>query len=257
MSKHRWFFSDLYWFYRNPVMQALRYPRDWYLDRTYKQRQRNSKAYLEQQGVLELLAAGQAEEHQPDYSDLAYLHRNITARTPLNVLEFGIGFSTLVIGHALKQNAEAGKHGEEQPRLVSVDANEKWIENTRSKIPAILEPYLTIWHSECRIATHNGELCHYYDRLPNLKPDFIYLDGPSPLDVQGEFHNIHFIMGDGRKRPVMSADILAYEASLARGTLIVVDGRHCNVHFLRRNLKRRYRFQDNLADHRYTFELLD
>jgi hypothetical protein len=257
MSRNRWLFTDLYWFYRNPLVQALRYPRNLYIEKTHKQRQRKGRAYLEQEGVLDLLESGQAEEHKADYSDLSYLHRNITARAPANVLEFGIGFSTLVIGHALKRNADSGRYGDKKPQLVSVDANEGWIENTRAKIPAGLEPYITVWHSECRTSIHNGEFCHYYDRLPNIKPDFIYLDGPSPLDVQGDFHNLRFIMDDGSKRPVMSADILAYEASLPRGTLIVVDGRHCNTHFLRRNLRRRYHFSDNRTDHRYTFELLD
>lgn len=46
---------------------------------------------------------GDQAEQRPHYIDLALLHRAIMKRRPKVVLEFGIGFSTLVVGDACRK----------------------------------------------------------------------------------------------------------------------------------------------------------
>lgn len=62
------------------------------------------KRYLKKNGVLEVLSRGETTEIAIVHGDLARIHKLIRTRKPRVVLEFGVGFSTLVIAHALGQN---------------------------------------------------------------------------------------------------------------------------------------------------------
>ena len=60
--------------------------------------------YLKGNGCSALLSAGAAEEIAPKWDDLARLHKLVRQRKPFTILEFGSGFSTVVMAHALQQN---------------------------------------------------------------------------------------------------------------------------------------------------------
>lgn len=179
----------------------------------------------------------------PDINDLVRLHRLVRDRPCVTALEFGIGCSTITLAHAMQQNEI--EHGEllrsritrnsHLFEVFSVDANERWIDHTRGRIPAPLAERVHLTHSTVSTTTFGGRLCHTYDALPDLVPDFIYLDGPDPADVQGSVNGLSF---SAPERTVMAADILVMEPTLLPGTVIVVDGRENNVRFLTRNLQR-------------------
>ena len=77
--------------------------------------------YLRREGVEELLRAGETTEIPPHVVDLWQLHHQIRRRRPQVVLEFGVGFSTLVMAHALMRNAAK----DETPgHLWSIDTSE-------------------------------------------------------------------------------------------------------------------------------------
>lgn len=84
------------------------------------------------------------------------------------------------------------------------------------------------------MATFNDRICTLYEQLPNICPDFIYLDAPSQFSPKGEIRGISTRHKD---RVPMSADILTIEHFLLPGTLIVVDGRTANARFLRQIYK--------------------
>ena len=180
---------------------------------------------------------------RPDVNDLVRLHRLVRTRPCVTVLEFGIGCSTIVLAHALDQNEQT--HGEELRERItrnsqlfqvfSVDANQRWIDHTAERIPAPLAARVHLRHSAVSATTFGGRLCHTYDTLPNVVPDFIYLDGPDPADVTGAVNGLDF---SAPERTVMAADILVMEPTLLPGTVVVVDGRENNVRFLTRNLQR-------------------
>ena len=65
---------------------------------------RNAKSYLETNGVLDCLNLGNEIEVIPVYTDLANMHRLVRTRKPQTILEFGSGFSTIVLAHALQMN---------------------------------------------------------------------------------------------------------------------------------------------------------
>ncbi|MFZ0851544.1 MAG: hypothetical protein WAO08_20330 [Hyphomicrobiaceae bacterium] len=198
----------------------------------------SARGYLELQGVLPLLVSGSQAELPPVFCDLAFLHRAVSKKQPKIVLEFGVGFSTLVMAHALKQRHKPSSA--EFSKIYSVDTSVEWIQNLKQKLPNDLATFVTMTQSDVEILESNGQLCHAFQKLPNVRPDFIYLDGPDPRAVKGNVRGLEFTMNDGRTRPPVSADILFYETTLRRRSIIVVDGRLHNVWFLRNNLKRQW-----------------
>ena len=192
--------------------------------------------------------SGELEEPFPiQYDDLARIYRLIRERKPFTVMEFGIGFSTSVIAHALLKNKREWEQLSDKPkirnrymfRLFSVDTSEKWINHTRETLTMEIRDLVSITHSEVEIGTFHGQVCHYYKKLPDVIPDFIYIDGPHPKEVRGSIRGMSFQCDE---RTVMSADILSLEPVLIPGTFILVDGRTNNVRFLLNNLKRNYEF---------------
>jgi predicted O-methyltransferase YrrM len=63
-----------------------------------------AKDLLEKYGVIDRLVQGNQKEISANYSDLAHLYLVVRERKPFSILEFGSGFSTIVMAYALKQN---------------------------------------------------------------------------------------------------------------------------------------------------------
>jgi hypothetical protein len=102
------------------------------------------------------------------------------------------------------------------------------------------------------MGTFNGRACTFYKNIPNVCPDFIYLDGPDQFSAKG------FVNGISTNHPdrlPMAGDILVLEHFFLPGTLLVVDGRTANARFLKTNLQRDWIYcYDKNADQHY-FEL--
>ena len=137
--------------------------------------------------------------------------------------------------------------------MVSIESSEKWMKNTKEKIKnAGLENFADVVFSKVKIAEYEGQICHFYDNLPDVVPDFVYLDGPDPSTVEGNISGLSF---QNPKRTVMSGDILKYESTLLPGFFMIVDGRTNNARFLERMLKRTYDVQYHEGADVTTFEL--
>lgn len=183
----------------------------------------------------------------PQKDDLERLYNLIVDNFCLTVLEFGCGYSTLVIEQALKENKRKWDTLENKPEVRnpnmfechSIDTNEKWI--------AECESYSDIffWCFDSKRFEYNGKLCHVYDNLPSILPDFIYIDGPDPLSVYDWGYNMP-----------MAADLLLMEPLLIPGTIVLIDGRTNNARFLENNLQRNWKFRwDKEED--YTLMILE
>lgn len=208
---------------------------------------KQAEAYCEKVGLKDCLTEGDASEIDRVYTDLSYIHQLVRDLKPSNIVELGVGFSTLTMAHALMMNGSGTVH--------SVDANKHWIENTRKKIPEELRPFVRIRHSRVRTHLINGQLCTLFDELPNVQPEFIYVDAPHGKDVEDKVHGLDFMLDDGDMvRPPVAADPLLYESTAPSTFFILVDGRDRNVEFLRRNLQGRYRYQRSGVFKRSYFE---
>jgi len=222
-----------------------------------------AKELLEAEGCLDFLKHGIDQELSPEWDDLARIYFLVRKRKPFKVLEFGSGFSTLIIAYALKKNwneylkglsdNEKPVRNYEKPHLVALESSEKWQKNTLKKLSTVnLSDYASINFSDVEIAEYKGQICHYYKNLPDIVPDFVYLDGPDPATVQGDINGLSF---NNPLRTVMSADILKYESTLLPGFFMIVDGRTNNCRFLERNFQRKYKYNYYKYADVSTFEL--
>lgn len=199
---------------------------------------------------------------EPEVEDLVRIHQLIRERKSFTVLEFGVGFSTIIIADALAKNEREFRALPSPPKirnrflfeLFSVDADEYWISKCTTRIPTHLAARVHLSYGPVHTGTFNGHLCHFYDKIPNVIPDFIYLDGPAPKDVQGSVNGLDFSVDE---RTVMSGDLLLMESTFLPGTFILVDGRINNVRFLQRNFQREYKFVYDPDGDISTFELTE
>lgn len=201
------------------------------------------------------------EPKPPVWEDLVRLHRTIRTRRVTTVLEFGCGFSTTVMAHALAANkAEDEEFVRTNLRrnnpyeLHFVDDMPEYVELTLERLPDDLRPLVTAHVSEVEMTTWQGRIATRYRQLPNVCPDFIYLDGPSQHSVHGDVSGIHTRHPD---RLPMSCDLLMIEHFLLPGTYVIVDGRTANARFLRANLQRRWRYEHDPAGDVHTFEQVE
>ncbi|MGC6470470.1 MAG: hypothetical protein ACON4E_04300 [Flavobacteriales bacterium] len=214
------------------------------------------------EGVFDAVSGNLDIPFPPDFEDLARLHQLIRKRKPFTVLEFGVGLSSLVIADALAKNkAEflALKQKVEirnrfMFQLFSVDTDGKWLEKAKSNIPNSLKEIINYHSSSVSIGTFNGRLCHFYDSLPDIVPDFIYLDGPNPKDVKGDINGLSFKCDE---RTVMSGDLLRMESIFLPGTFILIDGRTNNSRFLANNFQRKFDYYWDKENDISTFELVE
>ncbi len=215
-----------------------------------------------QEGVFDAVSGKLRIPFRPEVADLVRLHKLIRQRKCFTVLEFGVGYSTAIIADALQKNQEGWRRLPQPPpirnrfmfQVFSLDASKAWIANTRKRFPKHLANRVHFQYSEVEIGTFNGQLCHYYKKIPDIVPDFIYLDGPSAKDVKGKIRGLSFRCDE---RTVLSGDLLLMESTFLPGTFILVDGRTNNARFLQRNFTRHYKVEWDKAGDVTTFELVE
>lgn len=199
----------------------------------------------------------------PNVDDLAKIHSIIRKRKCMTVLEFGIGYSTIIIADALLQNKndfldeilDIDIRCIHKFKLFSVDASKEWINKSTQRIPGALNDLITVSHSTVSCGLFNDQICHFYEDIPDVIPDFIYLDGPSGSDVAGSIGGSSF--NGNVERTVMSGDLLRLEGTFVPGTMILVDGRQNNVRFLKNNFKRNWEICVDWDMDQSTFELVE
>ncbi|MEK7292001.1 MAG: hypothetical protein AAB327_00685 [Actinomycetota bacterium] len=215
----------------------------------------------EQSGIFDAVDPLMIDPYKPDWEDLVRIHRIIRHRRITTVLEFGCGYSTLVIAHALSRNRkEYGGYVESNLRrgnafqVHAVDDMPEYVEITRQRIPNDLASFVHFTVAPVNMTTFSGRICTEYETLPNICPDFIYLDGPSQHSALGSINGISTAHSD---RLPMACDILKIEHFLLPGTLILIDGRTANARFLKLNLQRNWKYAHDSVGDIHTFELCE
>jgi hypothetical protein len=196
-----------------------------------------------------------------ELDDLCRLHYLVRTRKVTTILEFGIGKSTYVFDDALKRNNEDfGPYVKEKLRrsnpfeLHSIDNYQDWIDSVKNQAKPPLSQSTSLHCCELNIGTFNDRLCTYYEDLPNISPDFIYLDGPDQFSAKGSIRGLSTRHPDSMP---MAADLLTIEHFLIPGTLIVVDGRAANARFLKSNLQREWAYSYFPEFDQHFFELTE
>lgn len=171
-----------------------------------------AKWQVERRGLIETATPRPQDAKPASYFDLWKLYRSAKGR--ITVIEFGVGLSTLVLARAIHPDG----------RLISIDADAKWIEVTRAALPHELASRVNFHHSKLKKTSYEGEECHRYLSVPKVTPELVFLDAPMPSDVPG---------WDG---PPMAMDPLTMD--MQPGARLIVDSRTANVEFLKRHEKR-------------------
>lgn len=212
-------------------------------------------------GVLDTVNPQMTNPYGPDWGDLVRLHKIVRHRKATTILEFGCGYSTVVMAHALMLNdLEFGDFVRTNLRrgnpfeLHSVDDMPEFVNITRERIPTNLVPYVKISVTSVNMATFNERICTEYAEIPNICPDFIYLDAPSQHSALGSINGISTAHTD---RLPMSSDLLKMEHFFLPGTLFLVDGRTANARFLQTNLQRNWEHRHDPDSDIHTFELVE
>jgi len=151
---------------------------------------------------------------------LAYVGLGLGARSVSELmLEFGGGCSTLIYAQALADNAAEGAPG----FLYSLDADETWGAVTARSVPAHLQTFCEVRITPADPVEFDGTPAWRFRDVPDVAPDFIYLDGPA--------------LTPDRK---VAVDVLDLEDRFPPGFHLLVDGRSRNCAFLEAHFKRRY-----------------
>lgn len=185
--------------------------------------------------------------YPPEIIDLIRLHYIIRLRKITTILELGIGYSTLVMSHAIemnrldyklfvKNNLRRGNPFE----IHSVDTSLRFIKETLKRIPKKLKTRVKTYFSEAEMTLINNQFCSEFKKLPNICPDFIYVDGPSFMHVKGQVNGINTRHID---RTIIGGDLIKLESLLLPGTLILWDGLTAYARFVEKNLKRDWKFK--------------
>lgn len=183
----------------------------------------------------------------PDLYDLYRLHQFIILNKRLTTLEFGTGWSSIVLNHALKINKKKYLKATNNLRKTNkfelhiLDNEKKYLDISKKRISKFFNKndMPIFYHSQCKMVLYNGQLATEYNLLPLINPDFIYLDGPDQFNIRNKLFGIN--TGHTDYMP-MSCDILKLENFFIPGTIIVVDGRTANSRFLKNNFKRNWEY---------------
>lgn len=209
--------------------------------------------------LVRAVSAFEEKPYEPEYDDLCRLHYLCLTRKVVNTLEFGSGFSSAVMASAMR--LLHGHFGDwatkniraDQPfHVYAVEEEQRFLEITNNRLGASLSPFATISRSSVDVLLYDNRISTVYSKLPNISPDFIYLDGPSQFATTQEINGFNF--GSQARMP-MSADILRFEFFLEPGTLVLVDGRTANARFLKAYFRRNWAYQHDPVGDIHYFEL--
>ena len=202
----------------------------------------------------------QKATYKPELKDLYSLHEFIILNRRITVLEFGCGWSSLVILNALRINKSKYSKRISTLRfhnpfeLFAIDNEKKFLNIAKNRVKKVLKDhykFAKFYFSDAQMDTHNNQICNSYKKLPLVNPDFIYLDGPDQFKIKNKIKNIN--IGHPDFMP-MNSDILYLEPFLKPGTIILTDGRTANFRFLINNLKRNWVYKENFdSDQHYLF----
>ena len=196
-------------------------------------------------------------EYPPMLVDLYRLYKFITLNKRTTILEFGSGWSTLIISMALNENKKKYHKDVLNLRrnnpfeLFVLENKRKFLNDTKFKVNKFCKNSKSKinWHfSEVYMDQINHRYCTQYKSIPLCNPDLIYLDGPNLFTTKNKINNFTI---DNKDLMPMVGDIIKIEYFLTPGTIIITDGRSANAQFLKDNFKRKwiYLYDKNFDQH--------
>jgi len=201
----------------------------------------------EEESITEKVDPNNNLAYYPEINDLIRLHFLIRKFKCIKVMEFGVGYSTRIFANALKENKLEfinkikSLRTDGDFKVFSTDSSKKWISKTKKLIPFDELSYTQLGFSKLKTVLINNKITTQYNKLPNIRPDFIYIDGPSQWDgIKGSVNGMD---SKNIERMPISSDVILFEYYLTPGTIIYIDGRSNNARFLKNNLQRNWLYK--------------
>ena len=203
----------------------------------------------------------------PTLKDLYRIYQFVLLNKRTTILEFGSGWSSLILSLALKElkdkfHKEVKVLRRNNPfELFVLENQKKYLNITKNRIKKF-NKYLNLKNptkisfnfSNVEMTLFNNRICTQYNKLPLCNPDFIYLDGPNQFNVKKDINGISLRHKDMMP---MVCDILKFEYFYTPGTIIICDGRGSNAKFLKDNFKRKWKYLDDQKNEQHIFWLDD
>ena len=174
---------------------------------------------------------------KPNLNDLSRLLKICEVAKPSKIIEYGCGYSSYVFYHYLKNKEECNNS---KKYLQIIEVHQKYLDlasNRFKESNGAVEVIKDVCQVKGDLYRNDGS--HLYLAKYRFSTDIIYLDSPDPEDIFGTN-----FLPENQRIPI-SSDILFIESWLIPGTIIVIDGRMANVEYLKRNLKRNWRWGIN------------
>ncbi len=108
-------------------------------------------------------------------SDYLTLYEQVRQRKPKEILEFGTGFSTVVLAHALLANE---KDGAPLGRITSMEEDAGWTATAQGNLPENVAHLVEIVHSPKVDGFYKMFRGVQYTEIPERDYDFVFSDGP-------------------------------------------------------------------------------
>lgn len=204
---------------------------------------------------------GNTNPYPPKWDDLARVHWLTRVREAVSVVEFGAGYSTSVIAHALEMNQrELGEWAANNRRIdepftvLSIDQSDFWLTETIERTAHSLRGLIRPHPATVVMGTFQGRACSFFEDLPNFVADFVFLDGPDQYAPQ---NSVRGFSTGARSLMPMAGDLLLVEHFFEPGATIVVDGRTANARFLKQNFQRSWLYKHFQTEDFHIFELAE
>ena len=201
----------------------------------------------------------------PEMTDLYSLYTQVRTEKSIAIIEYGSGWSTFALVKALDENRRSySEYVDKYLRhpnpfmLMTVDSSPEFQQIALRRITKDLFSTKVIpIISTARMTILSGQACHTFEFVPPFTADFVYLDGPSCDQVEGDVNGMTVAFGSEAYLYglPMAADPILLEAFYWPGTLIVTDGRGANAYFLRNNFKRGWTYRYDKDHDQHIFKL--
>ena len=199
----------------------------------------------------------------PKLEDLYSLYKRVREEKVLAVLEFGSGWSTLILAKALDENKKNFGHLVDKKvrhpnpfEILTVDASSAFLAIAQERVSRLkFDVILTPVVSNVSMSLVNGQVCSLFESIPPFTADFVYLDGPACDQVDGNIRGMNLKFGEGDYGLPMQADLICLEPYFWPGSTIVTDGRGANAYFLKNNFRRNWVHSYDKAVDQHVFRL--
>lgn len=148
------------------------------IDRQVAARNRRAEAALERiPQVAEAIReySTKSDVTGASMSDYLTLYEEVRVKKPREILEFGTGFSTVVLAHAALANAAEGAA---LARITSMEEDAGWTRKAKQCLPADVAHVVDIVHSPKIDGSYKIFRGVQYEAIPERVYDFVFSDGP-------------------------------------------------------------------------------